>query len=245
MSRIGRDHRRSAPASDSRSAGRGSTRAQLEPLGELGQPPLEKPPLRLLPREREGALVRGAGVRRSPEPPAQLRARGVRETVVQQIAALEDGVDERQTRRRAVAHRHRDRAVQLDHRGGVRSRQHVVEADDLRPVGRGGGRRLGVHRRDRRLNRVRADPPRRQRPLHEPRALRDLIPVPQRAVLIVEQDQLARRRRARRAPRFVQQHQRQQPSASGSGSSSTSSRPRRIASAERSCRVSDAPEDAA
>ena len=30
-----------------------------------GQPPLEEPPLGLLPRQREGALVGGAGVRRS------------------------------------------------------------------------------------------------------------------------------------------------------------------------------------
>ena len=90
--------------------------------------------------------------------------------------------------------------------------QHVVEADDLGPVGRRGVRRLGVHGGDRRLNRVRAEPSRRRAPAR-PAAMPSAIcsPVPQRAILIVEQDQLARRRRARRAPRFVQQHQREQP----------------------------------
>jgi hypothetical protein len=37
-----------------------------------------------------------------------------------------------------------------------------------------------------------------------------LVPVPEGAVLILEQDQLARRRGARRAPGFLQQHQREQ-----------------------------------
>src|SRR5438477_458785 len=53
-------------------------------------------------------------------------------------------------------------------------------------------------------------PPRGQGALHEPYSLRDLISIPQRAVLIIEQNQLARRRGARGASRIVQQHQRQQ-----------------------------------
>ena len=103
---------------------------------QLRQPPLEKPPLRLLPRERERALVGRARVRRSGRAagtaprarrapggsPADRRARGWRRSA--------------QAGRRAVAHRHRDRAVQLDHRRGIRCAQHVVEPDDLRPVGR-------------------------------------------------------------------------------------------------------------
>ena len=123
---------------------------------------------------------------------------------------------------------------------GLDAQQHVVEPDDLRPVGRGGGRRLGVHRRDRRLQRVGAEAPRRQRPLDERRALGDLLAVPQRAVLVVEQDELARPATcARRAATRAAASARAGPIASGSGSSSTSSRPSRIASPERSCRVSD------
>ncbi len=46
-------------------------------------------------------------------------------------------VDEREARRGAVAHGDGDGAVQLDDRRRVRAQQHVVEPDDLRPVGRG------------------------------------------------------------------------------------------------------------
>ena len=113
-------------------------------------------------------------------------------TVVQQVAALEDGVHERQTGRGAVPHRHGNGAVQLDDGRRIRPPQHVVEADDFRPVRGGGGGRLGVHGRDCGLNRVRAEASRRERLLHEPDSLGNLMPVPERAVLILEQDHIAR-----------------------------------------------------
>src|SRR5688500_13413571 len=65
-------------------------------LGKLGEPAFEKPPLRLLPRERESALEGGAGIRGPSEPPAQLRPRRVCQAIIQQIAPLENGVDEGQ-----------------------------------------------------------------------------------------------------------------------------------------------------
>ena len=79
--------------------------------------------------------------------------------------------------------------------------QHVVEPDDLGPVGRGRGGGLGVHRRDRGLQRVGAEAARGQRPLHQRRCPpRSASRFQQRAVLVVEQDQLAGRPRcARRA----------------------------------------------
>ena len=63
-----------------------------------------------------------------------------------------------------VPHRHRGRAVELDHRRRLGPQQHVVQSDDLRPVGLGGARRLGVHRGDRRLERVGAEASRRRAP---------------------------------------------------------------------------------
>ncbi len=130
--------------------------------------------------------------------------------VVREGPACQDRVDEREPRRGAVAHRHRDRPVQRDHRGGIGAYQHVVESHDLGPVrgGRGGG--LRVHRRDRGLQRVGADAARGERPLDQGGALRDLIPAPPRAVLVVQQHQLAGRPGARGPPRLVQQHQSQE-----------------------------------
>jgi hypothetical protein len=42
------------------------------------------------------------------QPPAQVGARGVRQAVVDQLAARQDRVDQRESGLRAVAHRHRD-----------------------------------------------------------------------------------------------------------------------------------------
>ena len=134
----------------------------------------------------------------------------MRQVVVLQIAASQDGVDELETGRRAVAHSHRHRAIQLDYRRRVGAQQDVVESDDLAPVRGVGSDRVGVHRRDRRLQRIGAEAPRGKRVLHQSRSFRDLRPVPERAVLVTEQDQLARGRGPRRASRFLQQHQRQQ-----------------------------------
>src|SRR5256885_5714004 len=47
---------------------------------------------------------------------------------------------------------------------------------------------------------------RSQGPLHQGAPLRNQLAVPERAVLVAQQDELSRWRRARGAPRFVQQH---------------------------------------
>ena len=73
-----------------------------------------------------------------------------------------------------------------------------------------GRRRLGMDARDRGLDRIGAEPPRRQRSLDEPYPLRYLLAIPEGPVLLVEEDHFSGRRRARAAPRFVQQHQREQ-----------------------------------
>ncbi len=134
---------------------------------QFAQPSLEKSPLGLLLGETEGALVGGSGFRRSPQSSAEISPCRMCEVIVCQIAPREDGIDEGETRRRAVAHRHRRRAVQLDHWRGIGLKQHVVECHDLGPVRDGRVGRLGVHRRNRRLDCVRSDTTRRERPLHE------------------------------------------------------------------------------
>ena len=58
---------------------------------------------------------------------------------------------------RAVDHRHRDGAVERDHRVRRDPLEQLVEREDLRPVGVLGARRLGVHGGDRRLELVRAE----------------------------------------------------------------------------------------
>ena len=63
---------------------------------------------------------------------------------------------------------------------------------------------------DRGLQRVGAHGPRGERGRREREALVDLRAVPARAVLILEQHELAVRRRARLAARVVEQHQREQ-----------------------------------
>ena len=53
----------------------------------------------LLLRQAEGALVRGAGFCCSAEAAAEVGVRGMCEVVIQEIAAFEDSVDEREARR--------------------------------------------------------------------------------------------------------------------------------------------------
>src|SRR5207237_7834190 len=89
--------------------------ASCRSCGEFAETPLEKSPLRLLTRELERALVRRACVRGPTEPAAEIRARRVRETIVQQVPARENPVDDVQAGRGSVAHRQRHGPVQLNH----------------------------------------------------------------------------------------------------------------------------------
>ena len=134
----------------------------------------------------------------------------MRETIIRQFTARENGIDERQARGGTVAHRHRHRAVQFDHRGRLKLRKQIIQADDLRPVGCGAAGRLRMHRRNRRLQAIRTRPALRQRAHDERNTLGDLLAVPAPPILLVQKDQFARGRAARRAPRFMQQHQREQ-----------------------------------
>ncbi len=65
--------------------------------------------------------------------------------------------------------------------------------------------------RNRSLQCVRAEATRAQGFLHQSHSLRNLFTVPERAVLMLQQNQLSGRRGPRRAPGFLQQHQGKQP----------------------------------
>ncbi len=98
-----------------------------------------------------------------------------------------------------------DGAVQLDDRRAGEAGELAVEGGDLRPV----ARLVGVQRGDRRLHDVGPAAAQRERAVEHRPARGDLAGVPQRAVLVGEQHELAVAE-ARRAAGVVQQHQRQQ-----------------------------------
>lgn len=85
-------------------------------------------------------------------------------------------------------HRHGDGAVEFDHRRWLGLKQKSVEADDLTPVCRGSGRSLGMGRCDCSLNGIGADLTDRQGALYERASFRNLVPVPQRSILIFQEN---------------------------------------------------------
>ena len=82
----------------------------------------------------------------------QVGPRRVEEVVVVEIAG--EPLDQWQSGRRSVGHRHRHGPVQLDHGARRGGGEGAVEARDLGPVGVLGTRRPRVERRDRRLQLV-------------------------------------------------------------------------------------------
>src|SRR5260370_15398654 len=93
---------------------------------KCGQPSLKKTPFRLLLSEFQGTLVRCPGLGHSSEPPANVCPCRMRQVVIRQITAREDGVNQRQARLGTVAHSHRHGAVQLDYRRWIRAREQSV-----------------------------------------------------------------------------------------------------------------------
>ena len=65
-----------------------------------------------------------------------------------------------------------------------------------------------MHGRDSSLKRVWAEPARQESPLDQGCSFRDLCPIPQRTILILQQDQIARCGSARILSRVVQEHER-------------------------------------
>ena len=122
---------------------------------ELGEPPLEEAALGPVGVERERAVVRGARLVGAPEPAQQLGARGVEVAVAVEV----ERVDERQRRRRARRpRRSRRRGSARRPASGQRARARR-RAPRPAPV----ARVLGVQRRDRGLQGVRAAAAQRER----------------------------------------------------------------------------------
>ena len=114
-------------------------------------------------------------------------------------AALFQVVHEAQASFVPVGHRHGGGAIQFHHWRGLHAQQHIVERDNLRPVRLRCIGRMGMHRGDRGLYRVRAGcPPQGRR--SKRRTLGDLSLVPSLPVLVFQQNQIAIAARARFAP---------------------------------------------
>ena len=99
----------------------------------------------------------------------------------------------------------RDGPVQLDDRRVGEAGELAVEHGDVGPV----ARLVGVQGRDRRLHHVRAAPAEGEGAVERRPAVGDLLRVPERAILIGEQHQVAVAK-PRLAAGVVQQHHRQQ-----------------------------------
>ena len=193
--------------------------------------------------KRQRLVVGGGSVCDPPKPAAELGARRMGGVVVAELAALEDGIDQRQPglpdRRASATAAARFSSTTGE---GVGAKKHVVERDDPRPV------RLGESDGRPACSAAIAawiakDP---TSPAGETRLPTSASPSPirarsqQRAVLVLEQDRLAVGVRARAARRrFVQQHQapagRSPPDPAAARPAAA---PSRIASADRSGRVS-------
>ena len=105
----------------------------------------------------------------------------------------------------SLRHGDGDRAIQLDDRGRRVALELRVEEGDFTPV----GLRLGVKRGDRGLELVGTRPTPGDRLVERRLPGLDLVPIPERPVLLVEQDDRAVGN-AGVAARVLQQHERQQ-----------------------------------
>ena len=195
---------------------------------ELGQLPLEQPPLGVVVHERERARVG----RRAP------RRRGRAGAAARRASRAGSGSRRAPARRRSPARPRalglgdRHRAAELDDRRAGEARELAVERGDLRPV----ARLVGVQRRDRRLQHVRPAAAQRQRAVERRAAGGDLrASQSARSWSASSTSSPSRKRAARRAS--CSSISASRPCTSGSsGISSASARPSRIASAARSPR---------
>jgi hypothetical protein len=82
------------------------------------------------------------------------------EAVLEQIAAVQNRIDQRETCPRPIPHRHRDRTIELDDRRRIRSPEKIVQLDDLVPIRFTRGARVGVNSGNGSLYGIRTEPPR-------------------------------------------------------------------------------------
>ena len=122
-----------------------------------------------------------------------------------------EGVEAGEAGGRAVDHGGGDGVAERDHGVVGDAQEHLVEGEDLRPVGVLDARGFVVEGGDGRLQLVWADGAAGERGGDERDALGDRGPVPAGAILLVERDQLAGRSGPRVAPRVGQEHEHDQP----------------------------------
>ena len=118
--------------------------------------------------------------------------------------------EHRETRSWSVDHRDGDRPIERHDRTRRDLFEHVVQGEDLRPVGLVGARSFVVDRGDRRLQLVRAGRCLAEGGGDQPHALVDLPGVPQVAILFGERDQGAVPCGSSVAPGIGQEHEREQ-----------------------------------
>ncbi|MNE66293.1 hypothetical protein D3C80_1618330 [compost metagenome] len=130
--------------------------------------------------------------------------------IIAQLPRRQNRFNLREPHLRPITLGQRHRPVQRHHRGRPVALQHIVQPDDFVPVRRIGRGRLGMHRSNRRLYGVGAIGLASQGVAHQRAAFFDTLTVPQAAVLLLEQHQIALGVCTRTLARRLQQHQRQQ-----------------------------------
>ena len=152
-------------------------------------------------------LVRQRGLRIAAQASKKVRADGVEQVVCAEVEAVDEG--ERCIRSLDLGHRHR--AVEGHDRAQGERQQLVVQLQDLPPVGGGGGRRVAVDGVDRRLDLIRAGLVATEALPDDGLAFGDQASIPEAAVLVGQQHEVAVRGRARGPARLDEQHEREQP----------------------------------
>ena len=132
----------------------------IEIRPKLCQAALDEAAFRCLRRQSERAFVCGDRFVCAPQTTAKVGPCGVREVVAREFAAGEDRVDEREADFGAIAHGDGGRTIEFHDGRRLDAQKYIIESNNLAPIGRGGGGRLGVHGGDGGLQRVRPESPR-------------------------------------------------------------------------------------
>ena len=131
----------------------------------------------------------------------------VREMIGGELLARQQAVDKTKTLLRTFAHGHSHRTVQFDNQRWLKLKQPVVVQLDLAPIRGCRGGTLGVNSRNGRLQSAGAETARSQSAFGERDAFGDLLLVPERPILLLQQDQVSVGRGCRRPTRLQQQHE--------------------------------------
>jgi TonB dependent receptor len=111
--------------------------------------------------------------------------------ILGEVLARQQVIDKSKTLLQTFAHGNGHHAVQFDNRGWLNPKQLVIERRNLAPVRGGHGGTFGVNGRNGRLQSVRTEAARSKRAFGQRDAFGDLVAVPQRAILLLQQDQIS------------------------------------------------------